>query len=58
MTDEEGWTPLHFASHFGFPECVRVLLAHPKTNVNCRSRKGWRPLDTAGTSYFNTAPHQ
>jgi ankyrin repeat protein len=28
MTDEDGWTPLHFASHFGFPECVRVLLAH------------------------------
>ncbi len=51
MADEEGWTPLHHAAHYGHLAVLRVLLTHPGANVHARGRQGMmRPLDAAGSA--------
>ena len=37
---QNGETPLHFASKFGFTECVRILLDHPKCKKTMTNKYG------------------
>ena len=41
------YTPLHFAVYFDNLDCVRLLLAHPRINVNLHENGGRTPLALA-----------
>ena len=47
VEDEKGLTALHWAAHLGHLECVRVLLADPRVDVNFKSQKGQTALHAA-----------
>jgi len=42
----DGWRPLHFASKFGQPECVRLLL-EAGANVNAITNEGFTAIEIA-----------
>ena len=42
-----GLTPLHFACHFGFADCVRALLQMPDIRVDENCSGGFTPLQVA-----------
>ncbi|VEL14951.1 unnamed protein product [Protopolystoma xenopodis] len=44
-------TPLHFASKFCRPGCVRALLSHPLTIPTIRNRGGFTPREVAATRW-------
>ena len=47
VEDEKGLAALHWASHLGHLECVRVLLADPRVDVNFKSQEGRTALHAA-----------
>jgi hypothetical protein len=44
--DNLGNTPLHYAVKFGFPQTVKVLLAH-KAELNLKNKNNYMPIDLA-----------
>jgi ankyrin repeat protein len=48
-SDDEGWTPLHWAALYGHAECVGFLIAHGAP-VDAQSHKGETPLMIAAES--------
>lgn len=48
-TDDEGWTPLHWAALYGHAECAGFLIAHGAP-VDAQSHKGETPLMIAAES--------
>ena len=47
IKDKKGSTPLHFAARRGNDEIVKVLLEHPKVNVDARDSYGKTALHMA-----------
>ncbi|XP_030837162.1 ankyrin repeat and LEM domain-containing protein 2 [Strongylocentrotus purpuratus] len=48
-----GETPLHFASKFGFTECVRILLDHPKCKKTMTNKYGETASEIICNRYKN-----
>jgi ankyrin repeat protein len=44
--DEDSWTALNWAVHYGHDECVKYCL-EMGANVNARTIEGWTPLHYA-----------
>ncbi|ELU06725.1 hypothetical protein CAPTEDRAFT_21658 [Capitella teleta] len=45
--DKAGSTPLHWATHGGHIECVKMLLAQPRCEINVQNKLGDTPLHHA-----------
>jgi len=45
--DGNGYTPLLIACEKGYDEIVKVLLGHPRIEVNATNEQGWTPLNVA-----------
>ena len=44
LKNRDGETPLHWASHYGQIESVKLLLKKPGVDVNAKNREGETPL--------------
>eukprot|EP01117_Protostelium_nocturnum_P000498 TRINITY_DN1056_c1_g1_i3.p1 TRINITY_DN1056_c1_g1~~TRINITY_DN1056_c1_g1_i3.p1 ORF type:complete len:150 (+),score=34.96 TRINITY_DN1056_c1_g1_i3:120-569(+) len=67
LSDNDGWTPLIYASYNGEEEVVKILLNNPKVDPNLADNDGWTPLICASfkgkeevklSRYFSTIPQQ
>ncbi|KAI0157986.1 ankyrin repeat-containing domain protein [Hypoxylon sp. FL1284] len=44
LSDKDGYTPLHYACRYQFPDLVRLLVNHPKVDVKAKAHDRSTPL--------------
>src|SRR6266436_1444021 len=49
--DDAGWTPLHYAAHWGWKEVAELLMAN-KAEVNAQTTDGLNPLHIAAAQGY------
>lgn len=52
--ENDNWSSLHFAVHYGSADCVSILLASDHINVNSQDKNGFTPLHLACCSSHDT----